>query len=148
MCGGHGINDLLARSVPAAASTRPDLNQEVKLLYARGTIDASMFHRLMDMAEGRNLQVEDVLSLLKKTPGPVTDLSAPLPLSEDEQGIREVETQISRLIATAEDAEIAAQRPGLEPGQVQAHLETRQGALFRAAALKRRLQAQNARQYE
>lgn len=135
MCGGHSLLHLLsADSLPAIFVSQQDVRQEIKLLYARGVIDTAAFHRFMEMAESGYLKPEDLPGLCK---------SASLDTRGrefDNSRAAEIQREISRLIAAAEDAKVDADRPGLTPDQVRAYLETRQGALFRVEALKSQLE--------
>lgn len=140
MCGGHGLFQLLtAASIPSVSVPEQDFRQQVKLLYARGEIDTAAFHRFMEMAEGGYLQAEDLPGLLVHSSSGTQPNASHASLSKSERQASDLEMQISRLMAAAEDAEADSQHPGLSEDEVRAYLETRQGALFRAEALQHQL---------
>jgi hypothetical protein len=116
-------------------------------MYAQGDIDTETFHRLMTMEEGRYLSREDLLRMretvqrsanLAAGPGmPQLDAANNQP---PDTSLQELEIQLSRLLAQAEDAEFAARRPGLTDEQIRAYLEIKQGALFRAQTIRSQLE--------
>src|SRR3990172_4892842 len=73
MCGGHGIHRLIGMatadlSAPErreqitsqAGNTPTDIENEVKLMYARGEIGTQSFRRLRAMAQARELKMRDI----------------------------------------------------------------------------------------
>jgi hypothetical protein len=138
MCGGHGLHHLIG-TLAAAPTAQPDDNtHDVKLMYAQGSIDTETFHRLMTMAQGGYLSRQDLLHI-----GETLSQRTPLSLKTgpDDPRLSELETQWSRLQAQAEDAEKDAQKANLTDDQIRAYLEIRQGALFRAQAIQREIEA-------
>ncbi len=147
MCGGDGLYHLIG-TLAAPASQLVDLTHEVKLMYARGHIDSERFHLLLAMAKEGALSREDLLHIGSKVQhheslGLRNESAGPADRASQSQHTRlsELETQLSRLQAQAEDAERAAQKPNLTEEQVRAYLETQQGALFRAHRVQTEIEA-------
>lgn len=147
MCGGDGLYHLIGTLTAAPASQPADVTHAIKMMYAQGDIDTETFHRLMTMEEGGYLSREDLLRMretvqrsanLAAGPGmPQVDAANNQPLDTP---LQEIEIQLSRLLAQAEDAELAARRPGLTDEEIRAYLEIKQGALFRAQTIRSHLE--------
>lgn len=172
MCGGHGVYHLLdqlvngmpgeQRSQPLSIA-RPDsspaaMAREVKLMYARGEIDADVFHRMLGMAHSGQLDwdiVDGVHVGRRLVSQPAETLpqgsreSSPEFLerqrqlqeahAETAQALQRLETDLFRLHAQAANAGAKTQLAEADSEQARAHLETKQGALFRAGPLEERI---------
>lgn len=147
MCGGHGLHHLIETLAAAPATQPTDVTQTVKLMYARGDIEIETFRRLMNMADAGYLRREDLLQI-RETPEQGKDVSPGTGLDRrdsdnnpQDSRLHELQNQLARLLAQAEDTGKAAQQPNLTDEQVQGYLETSQGALFRAQAVQREIAA-------
>lgn len=148
MCGGNGLYHLVGALAVAPAVQPTNVIHDVKLMYAQGVIDTETFHRLITMAQGGHLTREDLHHIgqrtQQRTPRPV--MAGPAGHEDhgahpDNTRLSELETQLARLQAQAEDAQQDAQRAHLTDEQIRAYLEIRQGALFRAEVTQREIEA-------
>ncbi len=146
MCGGHGLYHLIgALAAAPAAQPSTDVIQAVKLMYARGDLDTETFHRLMTMAQGGYLTSDDLLRINQMPQHPknaaLAESRHAVSTPRQEPRLHELEAELSRLLAQAEHSKRSARRPNLTDEEVQAFVETSQGALFRAQALQREIAA-------
>ena len=187
MCGGHGtyrilgnlIDDTLyerSRDVDRGEygrDSRAEVEQDVKLMYARGEIDSGTYHRLIDMAQSGHLNWEDLRQIgktsqvaiiqerrdpRKRDPDMVNDLnqlySRRKQLENARQDTEEVlaslEKEAARLAEQAKTAETEAKKAIDNEEVARAYLDTRQKALDRAASVQERIDGlrQNLRRIE
>jgi len=187
MCGGHGtyrilgnlIDDTLyerSRDVDRGEygrDSRAEVEQDVKLMYARGEIDSGTYHRLIDMAQSGHLNWEDLRQIgktsqvaiiqerrapRKRDPDMVNGLnqlySRRKQLENAHQDTEEVlaslEKEADRLAEQAKTAETEAKKAIDNEEVARAYLDTRQKALDRAASVQERIDGlrQNLRRIE
>jgi prefoldin subunit 5 len=187
MCGGHGtyrilgnlIDDTLyerSRDVDRGEygrDSRTEVEQDVKLMYARGEIDSGTYHRLIDMAQSGLLNWEDLRQIgktsqvaiiqegrapRKRDPDIVNGLnqlySRRKQLENARQDTEEVlaslEKEAARLAEQAKTAETEAKKAIDNEEVARAYLDTRQKALDRAASVQERIDGlrQNLRRIE
>lgn len=176
MCGGHGtyrflgnlIDDTLyehsrypERPEPRRDSRR-EIEQEVRLLYARGEIDSGTYHRLIDMAQSEQLSRSD-LDRIAKTPGAAGVQGQRTPRKRDaeivnslnqlythrkqlenarqetESVLQTLEREADRLAEQAKTAESKAQQAIDNEDAARAYLDARQKALERVDAVRERI---------
>jgi len=162
MCGNHGVGHLIGRlddRQPKAwhdhsgdggnrASLRADVEQEVKLMYARGDIEADVFHRLMEMVQAGQLGLGDLARMQSQgSRGIQTDEpraaghSSPLAMRPGTAPtLRRLEVEADRLRGEARIAEEKAEAVQSKE-DVLAWLEVKQGALYRLLELEERIAA-------
>ena len=176
---GHGMQHILGRLVNETLDeerhrrdrgARPGdrlaaLEQEVKIMYARGDINAGEFHRLMEMAESGQLSWSDLQRVRddgaprvrreqevlqqKRDPAIVRSLnriySQRIRLediwSETEQVLRTLEGDATRLREQAGVAEEQAQQALPEEENARAYLDAKYEALERVNSLEERIAA-------
>lgn len=176
MCGGHRtyrilgnlIDDTLyerSRFVDRSEyhrDSRAEVEQEVKVMYARGEIDSGTYHRLIDMAQSGQLNRDD-LRQIDKIPqtAPIQERRAPRKrdteivnglnqlysrrkqLENARQNTEEVlgslEKEATRLAEQASSAETRARQAIDNEEAARAYLDTRQKALDRAASVQERI---------
>jgi hypothetical protein len=142
---------------------RADIEQEVKILYARGDINASTYHRLMEMAESGQLGWDDLarvrsegtaeVRLEPKAPQRERDAEVVGSLNrlythrtrlegaraETEQVLQKLEVDVSRLQEQANAAEEKAQLALPDDQKARAYLEVKQEAAGRIHTLEERI---------
>jgi chromosome segregation ATPase len=176
MCGGHGTYRILGNLIDDTRyedsryigrgeyrrDLRAEIEQEVKLTYARGEIDSGTYHRLIDMAQSGQLSWDD-LNRIERTPGaagaqeqrtpPKRDAEIVSSLNqlythrkqlenarrETEDVLRTLEKEATRLAEQAKTAESKAHLAIDYEGAARAYLETRQKALERANVVQGRI---------
>ena len=169
---GHGMYRIVERLMdealdgPRRDSRREppaDIEQEVKILYARGDINSNTYHRLMEMAANGQLDWEDLarvrgegLAPLRpepKSPPRARDAEIVSSLNrlythrtrleqaraESEQVLQRLEGDIERLQAQADAAEEKAQLALPDEEKARAYLEVKQEAVERIQALGERV---------
>ncbi len=145
-------------------STSPgDVAREVKLMYARGDISASTYHRLMEMARSGQLSWGD-LARIRDEVGSESPVSPPAPererdaeivrslnrlythrarlekaRAETEQVLEQLEADVARLREQAEDAEEKAQLALPDEERARAYLAVKQEVLERIHTLEKRI---------
>lgn len=171
MCGGHDVHHILG--LVASNTTQPQdaqrhsggrsnspavMEQQVKLMYARGDIDADTFHRMIEMAHSGDLEggiVSSIHAGHRLAPQPAemppqgNQETSPELLArqrqlqeahaETAQALQRLEGELARLRVQAENAEAEAQLAETDNERARAYLETKQGALFRAEPLEKRI---------
>lgn len=176
MCGGHGTYRILGNLIEDTYyghshymdneayrhDSGADIEQNVKLLYARGEIDSGTYHRLIDMAQSGQLRWSD-LKRIEGTPGVAVVQEQRTPSKRDaeivnslnrlythrkqlenarretEEVLRTLEKEASRLTEQAKNAESKAQQALDHEEAARAYLDTRQTALERANAVQGRI---------
>ena len=174
MCGGHGayrnlgnlldatLNEISYRGGELRSNSGAGIEQEVKILYARGEIDSGAYHRLLEMAQNGQLSWDDLNRVEKKSLSSVIQ-EQPAPRKRDaeivghlnklyshrkqlEQSRQETENvlgtlekEASRLQDQAVVAEEKAQQTIANEEVARDYLQTRQEALERASAVQERL---------
>ena len=140
-----------------------DVEQEVKLMYARGEITSGAYHRLLEMAQSDQLGWDDLARVRgegapstqsvtkapprKRDPKVVSGLNRlyqhrsrlEAAQVEAEQVLEKLEADAARLRQQAETAADKAQLALSDEATARAYLETRQEALERADALNQRI---------
>lgn len=187
MCGGHGTYRILGNLIDDTLyersryveqgeyrrDSRAEVEQEVKLMYARGEIDSGTYHRLIDMAQSGQLNGED-LRRIDKTPQTGTIQEGRTPRKRDteivnglnqlyarrkqlenarrdtEEVLGSLEKEADRLSEQAKTAETEAKKSIDNEEVARAYLDTRQKALDRAASVQERIDGlrQNLRRIE
>jgi len=175
MCGTNIVGGLLSEAVHESrrsqsgyvqqpAPQQPSVQQEVKVMYARGDIPSATYHRLMEMAQNGELSWAD-LERVRGEGGAVVEPAAK-PASqprdadivrslnrlythrsqleaaqqESEQVLQQLEADAARLRQQAEEATTrAAQVADSDEATARAYLSTRQEALDRVHALEERI---------
>jgi len=174
MCGTHLVGSLIGEAVHESRRSQtgyvqqpapqPSVQQEVKLMYARGDIPSATYHRMMEMAQNGELGWSD----LERMRGEGGAASAPAAKSasqprdtdivrslnrlythrsqletaqqESEQVLQQLEADAARLRQQAEVAEErATQVASSDEGAARAYLSTRQEALDRVRTLEERI---------
>ncbi len=176
---GHGMHHILGRLVNETLDderhrrergARPGdrlaaLEQEVKIMYARGDINAGEFHRLMEMAESGQLSWSDLQRVRddgaprvrreqevlqqKRDPAIVRSLNRIYThrvrledtWSETEQVLRTLEGDVTRLREQAGVAEEQARQALPEEENARAYLDAKYEALERVNSLEERIAA-------
>lgn len=142
---------------------RAEIEQEVKLMYARGDISAQTYHRLLAMAQSGELAWNDLepvrtkggakTSSISKAPQRERDPDIVLSLNqlyshrkrleearaETGQVLQRLEADVTRLREQAKVAGEKAQRALPEEEKARAILETKETTLDRVAALEKRI---------
>ena len=156
MCGGHGIHHIL--DMVASDTTRDKdvqhhsgghvnssavMEQQVKLMYARGDIGVETFHRLLDMAQAGELKAGDLTAFQSHR--------ANVPLSvQREQHLRQesfsthpdqLRQQRSQLEAACAETEESIRRLRLEAARLYQQAESAAGGLKEAAPESETVQA-------
>jgi DNA repair exonuclease SbcCD ATPase subunit len=176
MCGGHGAYRFLeslmddtfyehSRYMDHPAHRRDSLagiEQEVKLMYARGEIDSGTYHRLIDMVQGGQISWNDLDQIGKNSrPAVVQERRTPTKRNaeivnslnqlythrkqledarqETEKVLQTLESEAARLMEQANVAETKAQQAIDNENAARAYLDTRQKALERANAIQTRI---------
>ncbi len=187
MCGGHGSYRMLGHLIDEVLDDhadlldrrehprdrRADIEQEVKVMYARGDINADTYYRLLEMAQNGQLSWDDLAKVRRGTrvEGPVTK---PTPRQRDveivnslnqlythrtrldqahqetESVLQSLEKDLARLQAQARTAGEKAESALPDEATARAYLETKQEALERAQTLQERVDGlrQNLRRIE
>jgi chromosome segregation ATPase len=176
MCGGHGTYRILGSLIDDTLyershnggqgdyrrDSRGEIEQEVKLMYARGEVDSGTYHRLIDLAQSGQLSWDD-LNRIGKKPQVAVDQEQQAPRKRDaeivgslnqlythrkqlenarletEDVLQTLEKEASRLAEQAKTAESKAQQAIDHEDAVRAYLEARQKALERANAVRERI---------
>lgn len=176
MCGGHGTYRFLGNLIDDRLSehsrymgrpeyrpdSRTEIEQEVRLLYARGEIDSGTYHRLIDMAQSGQISWDD-LNRIEKTAGGtgVQELRTPRKRDaeivsslnqlyghrkqlenarqETQSVLQTLEKEADRLAEQAKTAESKAQQAIDNEDAARAYLDTRQKALERVDAVQERI---------
>jgi hypothetical protein len=125
MCGGHGIQRLI--SLVAAQSDESfrgaqadssfvDVENEVKLMYARGELGIEAFHRLRVMAQARELSIQDLHQFHHgRIYDPDDNLGAKVKVDEFAlASTRQLQTQRKHLEAACAETEESIRRLQLE----------------------------------
>ncbi len=175
MCGGHSVNRLVAlvasestqaqdteRHPGGHSHSRPVMEQQVKLMYARGEIGAEAFHRLLDMARAGDLKPDDLMAFQSRR------VDVPLPAQRDQRlrreslsthldqlqqqrirleaacaetegSIRRLRLDAARLYQQAESAESDSKGASPESEAAQVLSRTREEALARARSVEDRI---------
>jgi prefoldin subunit 5 len=177
VCGGYGSywmighlidevldehTDLLDRR-ERPRERRGDIEQEVKVMYARGDINANTYYRLLDMAQDEQLSWDD---LGRVHQGAQVEERAPKPAprqrdveivnnlnqlythrtrldqarQETESVLQNLEKDLARLQEQAKAAGEKAERALPDEATTRAYLETKQEALERAQTLQERVE--------
>ena len=178
----HGIHHLLDGLIVDAAqqnssgcgssqphttpAPQPSIEQEVKLMYARGDIAASTYYRLLEMAQNGQLSWDD-LARVRSGEAVTTPATAVTPpprqrnndivrslnrlyehrskleaaRAESEQVLDKLEADVARLRQQADTAAAQAEAAIGNDTAARAYLATRQEALDRAATLEERINA-------
>lgn len=162
MCGDHGVGHLVGRlddRQPRAehghsgggaygANLHADVEQEVRLMYAWGDIEADVFHRLMEMVQAGQLTLGDLAHMQSQMSREVqtdqaraADRSSQLATPpETNHRLRRLEVEADRLRGEARIAEEKAEAAQSKE-DVFAWLEVKQGALYRLVELEERMAA-------
>ncbi len=147
----------------------PSIEQEVKLMYARGDIAASTYYRLLEMAQNGQLSWDDLTRVRSgeavTTPAATTTAVTPPPRqrnndivrslnrlyehrskleaarAESEQVLDKLEADVARLRQQADTAAAQAEAAINNETTARAYLAARQEALDRAATLEERINA-------
>jgi prefoldin subunit 5 len=144
----------------------PSIEQEVKLMYARGDIAASTYYRLLEMAQNRQLSWDDLARIRsgEAVTAPKTAVTPPprqrnndivrslnrlyehrtkldAARAGSEQVLNKLETDVARLRQQAGTAAAKAEAAIGDEKSARAYLATRQEALDRAATLEERINA-------
>ena len=187
MCGGHGTYRILGNLIDDTLyernrymdrgdyrrHPREEVEQEVKLMYARGEIDSGTYHRLIDMAQSGQLNWED-LRQIDKIPQTATTQERGAPRKRDteivnglnqlysrrkqlenarretQEVLESLEKEATRLAEQARTAETRARQAIDNEEAARAYLDTRQKALDRVASVQERIDSlhQNLRRIE
>ncbi|MCL7453081.1 MAG: hypothetical protein M8467_08525 [Anaerolineae bacterium] len=153
---------------------RDEIEQEVKMIYARGEIDASTYHRLLEMAQSGQLDWDD-LARVRRERGAGKRREAQAPRrkrdaeivrslnrlyghrsqlenaqAETEEVLERLEADLRRLQEQASEAEEKAQLALPDEERARAYLATKQEAVDRANTLEGRIASlrQNLRRIE
>ncbi|HID54509.1 MAG TPA: hypothetical protein EYP41_21025 [Anaerolineae bacterium] len=149
-----------------AAAPQPSIEQEVKLMYARGDIAASTYYRLLEMAQNGQLSWDDLARIRsgEAVTAPKTAVTPPprqrnndivrslnrlyehrakleAARAESEQVLDKLEADVTRLRQQADTAAAKAEAAINNDAAARAYLATRQEALDRAATLEERINA-------
>lgn len=177
MCGGHGTYRIFERVVDEALDDRyqrreyherprdprTEIEQEVKLMYARGDINSSTYHRLLEMAQSGQLSWDD-LSRVRSDSAPPARPEPQAPQrerdpeivrslnrlythrsrledtrAETEQTLERLEADVDRLRRQAETAEEKAQLSLHNEEKAREYLEVKQEAQERIGTLEERI---------
>jgi len=173
MCGGHDAYRFLGSLVDDAFcerscymdrpeyrhGSRVEIEQQVKLMYARGEIGSGTYHRLIDMAQAGQLSWSDIDQIGKNShPMPVQEQpivpkrNAEIVNSlnqlythrkqlenarqETENVLQTLEKEATRLAEQAKSAQTKAQQAIDNENAARAYLDARQKALERASSVQ------------
>ena len=174
---GHGMFRILERLMDEAldeqrrqrgdydrlTDPRADIEQEVRIMYARGDINADTFQRLMEMAQSGQLSWSDLARVRsegavkerpeQKAPERKRDVAIVSSLNrlythrtrlesaraEAEQMLQALEADVTRLREQAEAAEEKAQLALPDEEKARVYLEVKQEALDRVNTLEERI---------
>ena len=177
MCGGHGTHHILGRVVDEALEgryrrrgyderprdPRAEIEQEVKLMYARGDINSNTYHRLLEMAQSGQLSWDDLARVRSEgaaqaqatpqTPSRERDPEIVRSLNrlyahrrrledaraETERTLERLEADVERLRRQAETADEKAQLALPDEAKAREYLELKQEILDRIATLEERI---------
>lgn len=176
MCGGHGAYRFLGSLMDEPLyehsyyigrpeyrrDSREEIEQEVKLMYARGEIDSGTYHRLIVMAQSGQLSWSDLDQIGKNShPAAVQEQRTPPKRDaeivnslnqlythrkqlndahkEAENVLQTLEREADRLAEQAKTAETKAQQAINNESAARAYLDTRQKALERASTVQTRI---------
>lgn len=141
---------------------RRDIEQELKLMYARGAIGSDVYRRLMEMAQSGDLTWDDLQRIASESEVEIVPQREPAERKRDtaivnslnrlyrhrtrleeahtqtEQVLQRLEGDVTRLHEQAEAAEEKAQLVLPDEEKARAYLETKQKALDRVKALEER----------
>lgn len=187
MCGGHGTYRILGNLIDDTLNERShyiergerrrdpqaEIEQEVKLMYARGEIDSGTYYRLQDMAQSGQLSWSD-LNQVERSAGITGTGEKRAPRKRDaeivsslnqlythrkqlesarqdtENVLNTLEQEVERLGGQAKTAQDKAQQAIDNEAAARAYLDTRQKALERLDAVQERIDGlrQNLRRIE
>jgi prefoldin subunit 5 len=176
VCGGHGSYRVIGHLIDEALDEhadlldrrtgprdrRGDIEQEVKVMYARGDINANTYYRLLDMAQNGQLSWDDLARVRQgaRVEEPVTE---PAPRQrnveivnslnqlythrtrldqarqESESVLQSLEKDLTRVQEQAQTASEKAESALPDEATARAYLKTRQEALERAQTLQERV---------
>lgn len=161
MCGGHGFHHLIslaATEISAHADDRPrsgqdgngasDIENEVRLMYARGEIGTEAFRRLYAMAQARDLTIQDVKAFQARAAGTPSPLESARPKADEFQlaNAHLLEQQRTGLEAACAETEESIRRLQLEAAAHYQEAEVadidpdaKADALSQAEAVERRI---------
>ena len=176
MCGGHGTYRILGNLIDDTLNERSryiergerrrdpqaEVEQEVKLMYARGEIDSGAYYRLQDMAQSGQLSWSDLNRIEKNTrAADVREKRAPRKRDAEivsslnqlythrkqlesarqdtENVLNTLEQEVERLGEQAKTAQDKAQQAIDNEAAARAYLDTRQKALERLNAVQERI---------
>lgn len=146
-----------------SSHSKSDVEQEVKLMYARGEITSGAYHRLLEMAQSDQLDWDDLARVRgegepsgppaakapprKRDPEIVSGLNRlyqhrsrlEAARAESEQVLEKLEVDAARLRQQAKSAAEKAQLALSDEATARAYLETKQEALERADTLDQRI---------
>jgi prefoldin subunit 5 len=177
VCGGYGSYRMIGRLIDEALDEhadlldrrerprerRGDIEQEVKVMYARGDINANTYYRLLEMAQNGQLSWDD---LARVRQGTQVEERAPKPAprqrnveivnslnqlythrtrldqarQETASVLQSLEKDLARLQEQAKAAGEKAERALPDEATARAYLETKQEALERAQNLQERVE--------
>jgi prefoldin subunit 5 len=156
------LNEVSYRGSELPSKSGTGIEQEVKILYARGEIDSGTYHRLMEMAQNGQLGWDDLNRVERKSLASATQ-EQPSPRKRDaeivghlnklyshrkqleksrqetENVLQTLEKEASRLQDQARVAEEKAQQTIADEEVARAYLQTRQETLERASAVQERM---------
>ena len=173
MCGGHRANRIFVNLVDDSTGkysryvgrsdyrrdSQGEIEQEVKLMYARGEIESSTYHRLIELAQSGQLSWDD-LNQIEKKPQVAVDQERWTVRKRDaeivgslnqlytrrkqlenarqetEGVLRTLEGEATRLAEQAKTAQSKAQQAIGNDDAARSYLQTRQKALGRANAVQ------------
>lgn len=184
MCGYHGPYHILEQMIDEVLEegrrqrsnydhrppdSQADMAQEVKLMYARGDIDADTYHRLIDMAQRGQLNWDELEHARRKARSTGTGPQPAQPRkaeprrardtaivsslnrlythrrrleqarTETEQVLQKLEADITRLRAQAQTAEAQAQQALQDEVRAREYLEVKQDILDQVQVLQERI---------
>jgi hypothetical protein len=175
MCGGHGIHHLLSLVAPDTTESRDAnhraggsrslavMEQQVKLMYARGEIGVEAFHRLRDMAQAGTLKPAE-LAVFQSHPANIREVSLedrPQPSEssfaylhqlrqrrneleaaciETEESIRRLQLEAAQLYHSAEFVGSDVQQVASDPEKINMLLEIKERTLSRARSIEGRIE--------
>jgi len=153
----RGYNDQPARDPQA------EIEQEVKMMYARGEIDSSTYHRLLEMAQSGQLDSQDLARMRREGTARQRPDSEPAARKRDteivrslnqlyshrrrledaraetEQVLERLEADLARVQEQASAAEEKAELALPDEEKARAYLEVKQDAVDRANTLEERV---------
>ena len=119
-CGGFGMIDDLLRSIARTGGScgTPDVEEQIKLLYAKGQCDRETYLRLLSEARGNRSNLPgvgggDLSRVAETTASSSLDsrmASVRQLMTETQQTIASIESTVSDLISKAQDQEQLAER--------------------------------------